>query len=123
MKNELTINGETYSFNFGFGFMRDMNKTIKTPVQGLNGVTKEVGLKYVIAELMDGELEALIRILDAANKGQEPRLKRSTLEEYIEDEDTNIDELFSTVMDFLRKANCCKKTVEELEELEKKTKK
>lgn len=119
---ELTINNTVYQFNFGFGFLRDINKTYKS----LDEKTKqerELGLQYNIASLIDGDVEAIVTILDIANKGCDPRITRKDIEKYIEDENTNIDDLFDTVMDFLSKANCTKKEVqkfmENLEELKK----
>ena len=44
-----------------------------------------------------------------ANKGQEPRLTADVLEEYIEDEETDVDALFDGVIDFLKKSNVSKK--------------
>ena len=32
---ELTINGQVYQFNFGMGFMREMNKKVSMPVDGV----------------------------------------------------------------------------------------
>lgn len=109
MANELTICGNVYEFNFGIGFMREINKEIRAVVPGVEGnVKRDLGLKYRISELFDGDIEALIHILDVANKGCEPRLVRTVLEKHIEDPDTDIEGLFETVKGFLSKANCCK---------------
>lgn len=119
---ELTINNTVYQFNFGFGFLRDINKTYKS-VDEKTKQERELGLQYNIASLIDGDAEAIVTILDIANKGCDPRITRQDIEKYIEDENTNIDDLFDTVMDFLSKANCTKKEVqkfmENLEELKK----
>lgn len=119
---ELTINNTVYHFNFGFGFLRDINKTYKS-VDEKTKQERELGLQYNIASLIDGDVEAIVTILDIANKGCDPRITRQDIEKYIEDENTNIDDLFDTVMDFLSKANCTKKEVqkfmENLEELKK----
>lgn len=119
---ELTINNTVYQFNFGFGFLRDINKTYKS-VDEKTKQERELGLQYNIASLIDGDVEAIVTILDIANKGCDPRITRQDIEKYIEDETTNIDNLFDTVMDFLSKANCTKKEVqkfmENLEELKK----
>lgn len=119
---ELTINNTVYQFNFGFGFLRDINKTYKS-VDEKTRQERELGLQYNIASLIDGDVEAIVTILDIANKGCDPRITRQDIEKYIEDENTNIDDLFDTVMDFLSKANCTKKEVrkfmENLEELKK----
>lgn len=119
---ELTINNTVYQFNFGFGFLRDINKTYKS-VDEKTKQERELGLQYNIASLIDGDVEAIVTILDIANKGCDPRITRQDIEKYIEDENTNIDDLFDTVIDFLSKANCTKKEVqkfmENLEELKK----
>lgn len=119
---ELTINNTVYQFNFGFGFLRDINKTYKS-VDEKTKQERELGLQYNIASLIDGDVEAIVTILDIANKGCDPRITRQDIEKYIEDENTNIDDLFDTVMDFLSKTNCTKKEVqkfmENLEELKK----
>lgn len=119
---ELTINNTVYQFNFGFGFLRDINKTYKS-VDEKTKQERELGLQYNIASLIDGDVEAIVTILDIANKGCDPRITRQDIEKYIEDENTNIDNLFDTVMVFLSKANCTKKEVqkfmENLEELKK----
>lgn len=111
---ELTINDQVYEFNFGMGFLREINKRVETPVDGLSEVRKNIGLQYMVAGILDGDLEALVEVLDIANKGQSPRVTKSLLDSYIDSETTNIDELFSTVLDFLRRANATKKTVENL---------
>lgn len=106
---ELTINNEVYQLNFGMGFLREMNQKISVPVDGMPGVKKNVGLRYGIANVIDGDIEALEEVIDLANKGQKPRLTRKILDEYIEDESTDVDELFDTVVGFLKTANVTKK--------------
>jgi hypothetical protein len=113
---ELTIKGKVYNFNFGMGFLREINKTITTPIDGLKNVDKNIGLRYHIAGIIDGDLEALCIILDTANKGFNPRLSKQDLDAFIDDESTDIDELFVTVLDFLKQANATKKTVADLQE-------
>lgn len=117
---ELQINQSTYEFNFGLGFMRVLNKTISVPVENIKGKTKEIGMQYKIAEVIDGDIEALEDVLLTANQGFSPRLERSELDKHIEDENTDIDELFEKVLGFLKSANATKKTTREiLEEVEK----
>ena len=113
---ELTINGTVYEFNFGMGFLREINKRVQTPVDGLKGVDKNIGLQFTVASIIDGDVEALVDALDIANKGMNPRLTRQALDAYIDDPDTDIDGLFSMVIDFLSKANATKKTVASLQE-------
>lgn len=111
---ELTINEQVYEFNFGMGFMREINKRVGTPVDGLPGIKKNIGLQYYVAGVMDGDVEALVEVLDIANKGHDPRVTKSLLDVYIDDENTDIDEVFGKVMDFLERANATKNTVKNL---------
>ncbi len=113
---ELTINGTVYEFNFGMGFLREINKRVQTPVDGLKGVDKNIGLQFTVASIIDGDVEALVDALDIANKGMSPRLTRQALDAYIDDADTDIDGLFTMVIDFLSRANATKKTVASLQE-------
>ena len=119
---ELTIKDSVYKFNFGMGFMRRVNKELKQPVDGLKNVDQNIGLQYKIACVMEGDIEALTDILYAANDGQEPRVTKHKLDEYIDDEETDIDELFKDVLDFLRKTNATKKIMNKLDEADKKQK-
>lgn len=108
---ELTINGQVYAFNFGMGFMREINKKIGVPVDGLPDVKKNMGLQYTVAGIIDGDVEALVDALDVANKGNTPRVTKALLDSYIDDTETDIDKLFEDVLDFLKHANATKKTV------------
>ena len=120
---ELQINKSTYEFNFGMGFMREINKTIAVPVENIKGKTKNIGLQYKVAELLDGDLEALEDILLVANKGFSPRLEKSELDKHIEDNNTDVDELFETVLGFLENANATRITTRELKKEVEKQKK
>lgn len=111
---ELTINGQVYEFHFGMGFMREINKKIGTPVDGLPDVKRNIGLQYMVAGVIDGDIEALVDVLDVANKGKTPRVTKMLLDEYIDNEDTDIDALFNEVLDFLKRGNATKKTVANL---------
>lgn len=111
---ELTIQEQVYQFKFGIGFVKEINKTVAKPVDGIPGEKEEVGLRYSIAKIMDGDVLELIRILVLANKGFEPRITEKVLETYIDDELEDIDTLFNSVMDFLKKANATRRTTKEL---------
>ena len=111
---ELTINGQVYQFNFGMGFLRDANKTVSEKINNATDKKKDVGATYMIAGIMDGDPEDLVNALDLANKGQNPRVTKALLDSYIENPDTDIDQLFEDTMDFLERANATKKIVERL---------
>ena len=117
---ELTIENEVYQFNAGMGFVKEINKTVQIPVDGAPSVKQNAGVRYKIGQLLDGDVEALVDVLDVANKGQSLRATRTLLEKYIEDESTDIDKLFEDVLDFLSNANCTKKAVRELREVAEK---
>ena len=38
---ELTINGQVYQFHFGMGFLREVNKIVNAPVEGIPGMKKD----------------------------------------------------------------------------------
>lgn len=111
---ELTINEQVYQFRFGFGFLKEINKKVVRHVDGLNK-DENVGLEWAVANLIDGNVENLVEVLFIANKGDTPRLTEQDIEAYIEKPDTDIDALFKTVLDFLRRSNCTKKAVMKLE--------
>jgi hypothetical protein len=111
---ELTIKETVYPLNFGMGFLREINKKVVTPVQGNTNITQNIGLQFNVARLIDGDLEALVDVIDLANKGQTPRVTRAALDAHIEDEETDIDGLFEAVKDFLSRANATKKTTLEV---------
>lgn len=111
---ELIINNVVYQFHFGMGFMREINKKVGTPVDGLPDVKKNIGLQYYIAGIIDNDLEALVTVLEVANKNQKPRITPAVLDSYIDDPDTDVDDLFESVLDFLKNANATKKTVASL---------
>lgn len=117
---EITINDKVYQFNFGMGFLREVNKQVSVPVDGLPDVKRNIGLRYKVLCMMDGDPEALVDILEAANKGQQIRVTRSALDAYLDNPETDVDALCAEVLDFLRSANVTKKTVNTLlEEIEK----
>lgn len=112
---ELTINGQVYQFNFGMGFLREANKLVSSSVEGTN-VKKDIGARYMIARVIDGEADALVDLLDVANKGQNPRVTKAVLDAYIDDGDTDIDQLFDDTLDFLGKANATRKMMAKMKE-------
>ena len=121
---ELTINGNVFAFNFGMGFLREINKTVTAPVDGMKNVEQNIGLRYKVLNLLDYDLEALVEVLFAANKGQSPRVTRDAIDNYIDNECEDIDALFAEVLDFLKRANATKKaTAAVIEAAEKELKK
>ena len=116
---ELTIDGQVYEFNFGMGFLKDVNGQKKQPVPGAPGITKNVGLSFAVASILDDDVEELVDLLYIANKGRSPRVTKDLLCKYIDQEDTNIDDLFEETRRFLSESNATgritRKLIEEME--------
>ena len=122
MRFEIEMNGTPYAFNFGMGFLKAINSRATEKVPNSN-YSVSVGAKYLMAQVMSDDVEALCDVLMTANKGENPRLTQKELETYIEDEATDIEALFAQVVDFFGKANATKmiyKELQSLTEMEKK---
>ena len=116
MKFELTIDGQPYEFVFGMGFLKAINAKATEKVPDSN-YSVNVGAKYIMAQVMDRDLEALCEVLMLANKGMTPRLTEKILYAFIEDEDTDVEKVFDTVIDFFGKANATKMVYQSLKTL------
>ena len=113
---ELTINDKVYPCRFGMGFLREINNRVEMTFDEATVAKRNIGLYYTIIDLMDGVLETLEDVLLAANQGEQPRLQRTALDAYLEDEDTDVDQLFADVLDFFERANCTKNTLTKVRE-------
>lgn len=111
---ELTIKDEVYQFRFGMAFVRDIDKKAQRKE---NGVTKDVGFQFAVASILDKDPLGLVDILDIANKTEKPRVTKKLLDEYLEDENTDIDAIFDEVLDFFEKGNSTKATTAAVKEL------
>ena len=107
---ELTIKEKVYQFNFGMGFIREIDPTVTKEIDGIKGKVQNLGLQYAIAGVIDGDAVTLADVLFRANKGFEPRITQKEIESYIEDENTDLDALFADVLGFFKSANVTKKT-------------
>lgn len=113
---DLTINEKVYSFRFGIGFVREIDKTKKE--KNANGAEVNVGLNYAVAALIDEDPLELVDILYIANKTEDKkgRVTKEQLENYI-DEVEDLEGLFKEVLDFFEKGNATKKRTAALQEL------
>ena len=118
MKFELIMNGQPYEFVFGMGFLKAINAKATTKVPNSN-YSINTGLKFIMAQVIDNDIEALAEVLMLANKGMTPRLTQKDLYAFLEDEDTDIEAVFDAVLDFFGKANVTKTTYKELTATEK----
>lgn len=109
---EIEVNGETYQLVAGFGFLHEVNKRVTVDVPNTKN-KKEVGLKFMVASIMDGDIDALVDCIFCMNIEQTPRLKKTDIERYLEDVE-DIDKVFEDVINFLSQANACKKEVKSL---------
>lgn len=116
MKFEIEMNGTMYAFNFGMGFLKAINSRATEKVPNSN-YSVNVGAKYLMAQVMSDDVEALCDVLMTANKGENPRLTQKELETYIEDETTDIEALFAQVVDFFGKANATKMVYKEIQSI------
>lgn len=113
---ELTINEKVYQFNFGIGFRRELDPKITRKIDGVSGKVEHLGVQFAIAGVMDGDLEDIINVLEAANKGFEPRITRKDIEAYLDNPETDIDSLCEKLLGFFENANATKKTVARIQE-------
>lgn len=108
---ELTINETVYEFNFGMGFLREIDPIVTKPIDdGVKGKVQNLGLRYTVGALIDNDPEALVDVLLRANKGCTPRLTQKEIESHIENENTDLEAIFEEVLGFLKTANVTKKT-------------
>ena len=98
MNMQLEINGTTYEFRFGIGFMKEIQSRYKEMAS--ISVAIPSGFKYVVASMLDGHIEDLFDILYTANKTEKPRITEKALMEYLEDESTNVESLIQEVKDY-----------------------
>ncbi|MDD6512779.1 tail assembly chaperone [Sharpea azabuensis] len=115
---ELTIGNQVYEFKAGIGFMREANKRVVEKIDNTD-TYRGVGLTYLVAGIIDGDIDDLVDALDLMNKGMKPRVTRAQLDEYVEDVE-DIDKLFEDVLDFFANANVSKRIVKNLTERIKK---
>lgn len=109
---EIEVNDETYQLVAGFGFLHEVNKRVTVDVPNTKN-KKEIGLKFMVVSIMDGDIDALVDCIFCMNTDQTPRLKKADIERYLEDVE-DIDKVFEDVINFLSQANACKKEVKSL---------
>lgn len=106
---EIEIKNTSYTFKAGFAFLHKVNKEVTAPVDGFDK-KKEIGLPWLVANIIDGDIDFLVKCLLDMNMNQTPRLTKEDLEEWLEEVD-DIDAVFKAVIDFLLSANVCKKAL------------
>lgn len=117
----LKINGRECPLNFGIGFIRELDK--KYYVQAQSGNKFGNGLETRVPYLLTGDVIALSEFIYMGTARMEAgRPSAQDVDEYIDTVD-DIEKLFDTVVDELKKSNACKMKVQDLlkslEEVEK----
>lgn len=101
---ELEIGGVVHQFRAGFEFIDAVEPLTK---QTQNGWTEEVGLNKMLLGLQDGDARDLANALYYMNIGDEHRLSKKAVQQFIEDHE-DVEKLFTQVKDFLLSSNCTK---------------
>ena len=110
---------DKYSFVFGFGFLKELNKQ---HTMASNGLTMRLGLENTLPNLINNDVETLIEVLKLANKTETPRASEKDLIELIESAD-DIEVLFAETLEALKESNFTgMKTRKFLETVEKNNK-
>ena len=109
---------DKYSFVFGFGFLKELNKQ---HTMASNGLTMRLGLENTLPNLINNDVETLIEVLKLANKTETPRATEKDLIEVIESTE-DIEALFAETLEALKESNFTgMKTRKFLETVEKNT--
>ena len=114
---ELIINENVYNFRFGIGFVRylDGKASVKQ-----DGVTFGVGLETLLPNLLSKNTVTLVDCLIAANRTEKITVTKDILDKYIDDDSTDIDQVFEDVIEELKKSNASKlKTAKIIEDIKK----
>ena len=117
MALEFVINDVTYSFKFGFAFLREINPLHVNKVDGMDEV-EEVGFNFeALKWLSTHDYTTFVNILWIANKDQKPRIDRKVLEEWIEEMTAEeLEAIENAVKDFLSVVVWTSKKMMEVEE-------
>lgn len=113
---EIKINDTYYPIKFGMKFIKEVNKRESVPIEGMPSVKQNVGVRWMIAEIMDGSTEALADALLTGNKTEDPKLNTQIIEDFIDNPETDIDDVFDQVLGFFESSNCTKRLYREIKD-------
>lgn len=109
---KLVMNGQEHEFNFGIGFLRTLDQKYFIVTQGMK---MGVALEMIMPQLLAYDAVTLSDVLVAAGN-----LPVTTVDNYIDDPETDIEALFNEVIDELKKSSCTRlkvgKILEDMEE-------
>lgn len=112
---EYEIDGKMYQFKASFGFLHEVNSKVKIEVSEFK-TAQQKGLIWLVANMIDGDADALVSTLYSMNIGMTPRVTKNALENFLENH-ADIEALFDEVLSFLFQANVCKKALKEVKKL------
>ena len=92
---------DKYSFVFGFGFLKELNKQ---HTMASNGLTMRLGLENTLPNLINNDAETLVEVLKLANRTETPRATEKDLVELIESTE-DIEALFAETLEALKESN------------------
>lgn len=114
---EITINEKTYPLKASFAFLK---KIEPSDIRESSGEKIEFGLPNALIQISEvGDVRYLVDLIVALNTGLTPRLERTVVEHYLEDECEDVEKLIDEVFDFLSRANVCKMRLKKLDVLRK----
>lgn len=107
------IGGKLYEFNFGLGFVREIDKAVL--IDGDDKREHKMGLTYAIAGLMDCDYEKLIDCLVIGSKfAPGDTLSRAEIETWMESEEFDLEKECEELLDFFGKCSFTKRKTEDL---------
>ena len=110
------INGKLCEFNFGLGFVREIDKSVL--VDGDDKRKHKMGLTYAIAGLMDCDFEKLLDCLVIGSKyAPGEALSRSDIESWMDTEDFDLEKECGDMLDFFEKCSFTKKKTADLKQM------
>ncbi|MFC4761030.1 tail assembly chaperone [Fructobacillus durionis] len=103
------INGKEYQFAFNFKFIRALDKSV---VGNVNGIKFGAGVDMNLSKfIVDGDPIALSDILIAANHAAGGNLTTGMLDDFFDDEKTDIDAIANEVTEALKEGKFTKNKV------------
>ena len=106
---QITIGKDTYDLNFGVRFVRELDKVAGMTIS-VQGVTQTfgMGLTVCLPSLQQYDPATLSDVLYCAAWDNKRRPTRKMIDDFIDDENTDIVSLFDDVLKEMNKANAVK---------------
>ena len=107
---EIKINGKTQELNFGVKFVRLLDKKmpIVMNVKGMGEQPFGMALTRVVPALKTFDTAVLSDVIYLALWGSKPRPSQEDVDAFIDGDKTDIEKLFSDVIDAMSKSNSVK---------------